>query len=445
MTGLRLWTPSVLTPDGWRRDALLSISDGCIAAIEAGCPPGDAARLPGPVLPGLVNAHSHAFQRAMAGLAERAGPSTDSFWTWREVMYRFLAALTPEMVESIAAWLYMELLENGYTAIAEFHYLHHQPDGRPYADPAEMSRRHIAAAESAGLRLCLLPCFYATGNFGGAAPSPGQIRFLHDVDGYLSLVDSLPRQGAAIHSLRAATPDHIRALLPVLSGRPIHMHIAEQPKEIADCLAWCGARPMEWLLDNIAVGPGWNLVHATHATAPELRALAARGAGIVLCPTTEANLGDGVPLLAVWQAAGGRIAIGGDSHVGLEAAAELRWLDYAQRLRRTGRNTLAAPPRSSGRSLWDAAVAGGAAAIDAPIGLAPGAPADFIVLDGGHPLLAGASGDLILDRLVYADSRRPMIAETHVGGVRLVEGGRHRDRARIEAAVAPVLAELLGM
>lgn len=443
MTSLRLWSPSVLTPDGWRHDAMLHIHAGRITAIEAGQAPGDAARLPGPVLPGLVNAHSHAFQRAMAGLAERAGPATDSFWTWREVMYRFLAALTPEMVQAIAAWLYMELLENGYTAIAEFHYLHHQPDGRPYADPAEMSRRHIAAAESAGLRLCLLPCFYATGNFGGAPPSPGQTRFLHDVDDFLRLLDSLPRQGAAIHSLRAATPDHIRALLPALAGRPIHMHIAEQPKEIADCLAWCGARPMAWLLDNVDVDAGWNLVHATHATAPELQALAARGAGIVLCPTTEANLGDGVPLLADWQAAGGRIAIGGDSHVGLEAAAELRWLDYGQRLRHISRNTLAVPPRSSGRSLWDAAVAGGSAAIAAPAGLAVGAPADFIVLDGAHPLLQGAGGDLILDRLIYADSRRPMIAETHVGGVRLVERGRHRDRERIDAAVAPVLARLM--
>jgi formimidoylglutamate deiminase len=308
MKAFRLYADAALLPEGWAERVLIEIgADGLIAAVTSGGAAGGAERAAGPVLPAMPNLHSHAFQRAMAGRAERAGASQeDSFWTWRQVMYGFVARLDPDALEAIAAQLYVEMLKAGYASVAEFHYLHHDPEGRPYADPAEMSWRILAAARTAGIALTHLPVLYAAGGFGGKPAGPGQRRFLNDTDSFFGIVERVAqaakdapelRVGIAPHSLRAVPPDllseaaaRLDALLP---GAPIHIHIAEQVKEVEECIAWSGARPVEWLLDHAAVDRRWCLVHATHMTEAETRALAASGAVAGLCPTTEANLGDG--------------------------------------------------------------------------------------------------------------------------------------------------------
>ena len=278
-----------------------------------------------PTLPGIPNIHSHAFQRAMAGLAERQGAPHDSFWTWRERMYGFAARLTPDTLRDIAAQLYVEMLEAGYTAVCEFHYLHHQPDGRPYADPAAMSLALVEAAREAGIRLTLLPVLYMAGGFDGRALAERQRRFGHDLPAYRRLVDALLphedatlRIGLAMHSLRAVPQAPLREVLsdrPGGAGRPLHIHIAEQVLEVEECVAARGARPVEWLLDHAEVDADWTLVHATHLSATEMRALAATPAVVAICTTTEANLGDGLFPLGDFLAAGGRIGVGSDSNV----------------------------------------------------------------------------------------------------------------------------------
>ena len=314
----------------------------------------------------------------MAGLAERRGPQADSFWTWREVMYRFLERLTPDDVEAIAAFAYMEMLEAGFTTVGEFHYLHHDIDGRPYADLGEMAARIAAASAETGIGLTLLPSFYAYGGFGGAPPSPGQRRFLNDPDRFLKLVErcraivaGLPaaRVGIAPHSLRAVTPETLRAVCQAAPDGPIHIHAAEQTKEVEDCVAALGSRPVQWLLDHAGLDARWCVVHATHTTEQEIRALAASGAVAGLCPLTEASLGDGIFDGASYLAAGGRFGIGTDSNIQIDAAAELRQLEYGQRLARRARNVMAAQEgESTGRRLFDAALAGGAQALQRPIG-----------------------------------------------------------------------------
>lgn len=430
-----------LLPDGWHDNVLVTVdAAGMISAIAPNSAATDAMRLDGPVLPGLANLHSHAFQRAMAGLAERAGPGSDSFWTWRETMYRFAARLTPEDIQAIASQLYAEMLEAGYTAVAEFHYVHHEPGGAPYADPAELSRRVLDAADASGIALTHLPVLYRYGGFGGKEPAERQRRFLHESDAYARLLQALApafrnradrRLGIAPHSLRAVSPgmltDAIAALNDIDAGAPIHIHIAEQTAEVEDCIAWSGKRPVQWLLDQGIVDARWCLVHATHLTADETQRLANSKAVAGLCPTTEANLGDGIFPAVDYMAAGGRIGIGSDSHISVQAAEDLRLLEYGQRLITRSRNLLAGgPDRSTGRRLFDAVSAGGAQAMGQPMGaIALGRRADFVLLDKDAPALAVKTDDAILDAWIFSSQMRSPIAEIYVAGRRVVEQGRH--------------------
>jgi formiminoglutamate deiminase len=367
-------------------------------------------------------------------------------------MYRFLDRLTPVDVEAIAAQAYVEMLESGFTAVAEFHYLHHAPDGRPYASLAEMAERIASAAGETGIGLTLLPVAYRFGGFGAAAPAPGQRRFLNDPDRFAQLVEAsraavrnLPdaRVGVAPHSLRAIAPEDIAPLARLASDAPVHIHAAEQEKEVADCLAWSGQRPIEWLLDRADLDARWCVVHATHMTDAETRALAARGAVAGLCPITEANLGDGLFPAVAYRAAAGAFGIGSDSNVLIDAAEELRTLEYGQRLRDRRRNRLAPAGASVGRTLFEGACAGGARACGRRIGaLAPGRRADIVVLDRDHPALLHKTGDAVLDGWIFA-ARASAVRDVIVGGRHVVADGRHVARAAVRARFAQAIARLL--
>jgi formimidoylglutamate deiminase len=441
-----------LLPQGWTRDVAVSFENGVIGRVEPDAPHSGSQGIAGAGVPGMPNLHSHTFQRAMAGLTERAGSGEDSFWTWRTLMYRFLERLTPDDVAAIAAQAFCEMLEAGFTSCAEFHYLHHAPSGAPYGNLAEMGARIAAAAGETGIGLTLLPVFYAHGGFGGAAPAAGQRRFLNDLESFARLMEAsaaairpLPDAalGLAPHSLRAATPDELHALLALAGDRPIHIHVAEQQKEVEDCLAWSGRRPVEWLLQEMPVDRRWCLIHATHVTAEETAALAASGGTVGLCPITEANLGDGLFPAVEYRAAQGRFGIGSDSNVLISVAEELRTLEYGQRLSRRRRNLLAAPGASVGRTLYEAALAGGRAALGRKVGaIAPGYRADFVVLDRESPALAGRAGDELLDAWIFAAASSP-VREVWVGGRRLVEAGRHVRRGEIFARYRATLSALL--
>jgi formimidoylglutamate deiminase len=440
-----------LLPQGWARDVAVSYENGVIERVLPDARGSGSPRITGAVVPGMPNLHSHTFQRAMAGLTERAGSGEDSFWTWRTLMYRFLERLTPNDVEAIAAQAFAEMLEAGFTSCAEFHYLHHGPSGDPYEAIAEMGERIAAAADASGIGLTLLPVFYAHGGFGGAAPAAGQRRFLNDLESFARLMEAsaaairpLPDAalGLAPHSLRAATPDELHALLAMAGERPIHIHVAEQQKEVEDCLAWSGRRPVQWLLQEMPVDRRWCLIHATHVTAEETAGLAASGATVGLCPITEANLGDGLFPAVAFRAAGGRFGIGSDSNVLIGAAEELRTLEYGQRLSHRRRNLLAAPGASVGRTLYDAALAGGQA-LGRKVGrIAPGYRADFVVLDRESPALIGRAGDELLDGWIFAAGASP-VAEVWAGGRRLVEAGWHVRRREIFARYRATVSALL--
>lgn len=434
-----------LLTDGWARQVLLSVDPvGVLARVEPGTAEASGAeKIDGIALPGIPDLHSHAFQRALAGLAERRERGEeDTFWGWRERMYRFLSRLRPEEMEAIAAQLYVEMLKAGYTTVGEFHYLHNAPDGRPYDDPAEMSRRIVSAASTAGIGLALLPVVYTSSDFGGRPPLEGQRRFLLGPDGMASLLELLGssfdgsdggnaarRLGLALHSLRAVSPEELgRAteLAAERGGGPVHIHVAEQRREVEACLAWAGARPVRWLLDHAPVDRRWCLVHATHMDAEEIVAAAATGAVAGLCPTTEANLGDGLFPLRPWLEAGGALGVGSDSHVSIDPAQELRWLEYGQRLASGSRAVAAGYPHAStGRSLLEAAVSGGARALDLPEGgLRVGGRADLLVLDAEHPALLGREGDALVDAWVFAASSSP-VRDVMVGGRWVVRDGHH--------------------
>jgi formimidoylglutamate deiminase len=439
---MKLFARDALLPAGWARDVVLEIAaDGTIDALEVALKaPTDAERVQGPLLPGMANLHSHAFQRALAGLTERGGPATDDFWSWRAAMYRFLERIDPPDQEAIAAQLYVEMLKAGYTAVAEFQYLHHDPEGRPYADPAEMSLRLVAASAAAGISLTLLPVFYAHAGFGGQAATPAQTRFLHEPDAFRDLLDRLARKpgfvlGVAPHSLRAVTPNQLQWLAGLAEGGvikgPIHIHAAEQRREVEDCVKWSGARPVQWLLDHAEVGPRWCLVHATHMDAVETLRLAASGAVAGLCPSTEADLGDGVFPAVEYFAAGGRFGIGGDSHVGVNPFAELRLVDTAQRLTRERRNLLAADGESSGLALFRAAVAGGAQALAQPIGgIALGSRADLVVLDPQEASLVEQPPANLLDAAIFGPGQR-LVRDVMVAGRWVIGEGHHADEEAI--------------
>ncbi len=453
----RYFCSHALLPAGWADDVVIEVDGaGWISAVAPDSGPHGTTRLTGVTVPGMPNLHSHAHQRAMAGLAERSGPGSDSFWTWREQMYQFANRISPDDLEAIAAQLYLEMLKAGYTAVAEFQYLHHDPAGRPYADPAELSLRCLAAAEQTGIGMTCLPVLYASGAFGGAAPAAHQRRFSNNADSFLDIYQRLRaacnrpgrRAGIAPHSLRAVPPalltDVIGSVQAGDATAPIHVHIAEQPKEVADCLDWSGARPVEWLLDRQPVDGHWCLVHATHMTAAETKALAASGAVAGLCPTTEANLGDGLFPAVHYLAAGGRFGIGSDSHISVSPVEELRWLEYGQRLLHHSRNALAGgPERSTGRTLFDRALAGGVQALGQRLGrLAPGYRGDWLVLDENSALLAGRRGDALLDSWLFAGNR-PCISDVVVGGRQVISDGRHAAEDAIGKRYRAALCRLL--
>lgn len=449
----KLFFEEALLPEGWAERVRLTLSGGVITGVEVGASPAPADEHHGGVaLSGMPNLHSHAFQRGMAGLAERRGTSVDTFWTWREVMYRFLERMTPDDVEAVAAQLQVEMLEAGFTRVGEFHYLHHDTDGRSYAAPGEMAGRIAAAAATTGIGLTLLPVLYAHGGFGGQPPTPGQRRFVCDLDLFARLMErsraavaDLPDAvvGVAPHSLRAVTPDELAAILPLAGGGPVHIHAAEQVAEVEDCLAWSGTRPVAWLLGHAPVDRRWCLIHATHMTDDEAAALARSGAVAGLCPITEANLGDGTFNALPFLAAGGAYGVGSDSNVLIDLGGELRQLEYAQRLHHHARNLLAtAEHPATGRALFEAAVAGGAQALGVPAGVRAGAPADIVTHDRDHPSLVGRSGDTLLDSLVFA-SRSPTIQTVWRAGRIVVREGRHVARDEVRARFARTMRGLL--
>ena len=443
----------------WHSPGYLTVDDqGIVEVAGPDLPPGDVAECGGIAVPGIPNLHSHAFQRAMAGLSEfRNGSSADSFWTWRDLMYRFVGKLTPDDLEAIAAQLYVEMLKSGYTAVAEFQYLHHNPDGARYADPGEMTVRTLNAAADTGIAAMLLPVLYQYSGFGKAAPAAGQRRFINDADSYLAVYDSASaashahrniRVGAAPHSLRAAGIHAIGAVARAIDeDAPIHIHIAEQVKEVADCEAWSGARPVRYLLDNMAVSARWCLIHATHMSGDESADAAGAGAIVGLCPTTEANLGDGFFELTRWLDASGALGIGSDSHISVSPVEELRWLEYGQRLRAQARNVAATTGVSSGRRLVDLAVAGGARATGragaaGQTALQPGAAADVIVLDSDHPLLIGQSVDTVLDSWIFSGNAA-LVRDVFVGGRQVVFDRHHPREQEVAARYSRVMKSLL--
>lgn len=441
-----LWFEQALLPTGWQRGVRFRIEEGRFASIDTdvSAEPGDQRYAT--AVPGMANLHSHSFQRLMAGFAElRSGPSGDDFWSWRDLMYRLVAAISPDDLAAIAAMAFVEMLESGFTRAGEFHYLHHQPDGRPFQNPAEMAVALASAAHDTGIALTLLPVFYAHAGFGGLPPTMGQRRFVMSLDAFARLVEASERAvsalpdaivGVAPHSLRAVTPDELAVLTTIAPERPIHIHIAEQTKEVEDCLAWSGARPVEWLFDHCAVDARWCLVHATHVTMQECAAIAASGAVVGLCPITEANLGDGVFPAEAFLAAGGSFGLGSDSNVRIDLAEELRTLEYGQRLSLRRRNVLANNGRSTARTMFETAAVGSATALAGGGALAVGAMADLVEL---APTVLD-TGDRALDRWVFATGR---IGRVWRAGREVVSDGRHHKRPAVEARFDSVARRLL--
>jgi formimidoylglutamate deiminase len=451
------WTPQAWIDGAWQFNVLLATdAKGYWSAITAGVPaPAQGAIiLHAPVLPGLVNAHSHAFQRAFAGMAERRHSAQDNFWSWRERMYSVAQRVTPAHLQAIAAQLYAELLEGGYTQVCEFHYLHHASKGEFHSDPYAMTWALTQAASQVGIGLTVLPTLYERAGFAHPALRDDQQRFATDATWVADLVKSvsaadqpLVNAGAAIHSLRAATPASIYKLKSLLADTdcPIHIHVAEQMAEVNDCLASTGQRPVQWLCDQGLLDARWNLVHATHTTAQEIDAVAATGAQLVICPSTEANLGDGLTDVAHWLNAPVGMAIGSDSHVCRNWREELRWLEYGQRLHLQQRNVCAAPGQgmqSTARRLFDSALEGGGRAAGlGKQGIAIGARADMVVLDQQCSGMLGVPPEYILDALVFAVDTAAIDA-VYVAGKQVVLGGKHVAKREIAMRYEGAMQEL---
>jgi formimidoylglutamate deiminase len=440
-----LFAQDALLPSGWATNVLLQWNQqGQLTDVQANAvPPPGVPQAPGPVLPGMPNLHSHAFQRAFAGLTEYRVDANDNFWSWRTLMYRFALALTPDQLEAIATWLYIEMLEAGYTQVCEFHYLHHDSSGQPYADDATLATCLLRAAQNAGIALTLLPVLYQSSGFGGTSPSDGQRRFIRSTDNMLNLLAKLKplceaqgaRLGLAPHSLRAVPPVGLREAIAGLDAMdktaPIHIHIAEQTAEVDACVAWSGQRPVEWLLNHADVNPRWCLVHATHMSEQEYQRAASSGAVAGLCPSTEANLGDGLFNVPRWLSHGGAWGVGSDSHITVNAAEELMLLEYGQRLALRQRNVLAHPQHhQTATAMTLAAVAGGVQAAGRATpgpstGLALGQPADMVALDAVHHAMVGLSAPEMLSAHVFASNRTSALHSVWVGGQARVVAGRH--------------------
>nr|WP_319486542.1 formimidoylglutamate deiminase [uncultured Cohaesibacter sp.] len=454
---MKIYAEKALTPAGWQKDVLVTVAaDGTIASLDSEV---DAARAKEAgkrvaiLLPAPVNLHSHAFQRAMAGMSEKRGPEAlDTFWTWRQIMYRFLDILSPDDIEAITAFVQMEMLEAGYICNAEFHYVHHQPDGTPYDNLAELSERVAAAAELTGIGLTLLPVLYQYGGCDGRPLGGGQIRFGNDFDRFARLhegaslavarlsADSLT--GVAPHSLRAVAPDALASCASLAGKRPLHMHLAEQIKEVEEVEAAYGQRPVEWLLANHAVEPNWCLIHCTQMTDAETDALAATGAVAGLCPITESSLGDGIFNGVRYLDKGGRLGLGSDSNIRIALSEELRTLEYSQRLRDHCRASVATPEQSTGRVLFEAALVGGAQAAGRSSGaLAVGHYADLMALEASSPMLDGCEGDEILDSWIFAGDDR-LITDVWSAGRHLVIDGSHVRGEEIRTRYIQVMRRL---
>ena len=447
-----LFADHALLPDGWRDNVRIEWdANGTLSAVTAGAArqPGDAAGEL--VLPGMVNLHSHAFQRALGGLTETAGEGPDSFWTWRDLMYRFAHHITPEHIEAIAAQLFSECLRHGYTSVCEFHYVQRDQQGRMYARPAETAERVVAAAALAGIGVTMLPVLYSYAGFGEQALKTEQSRFRTGVREVMHVIDALAplrgpqvEVGVAPHSLRAAACGQIREVLASLPPeRPVHIHIAEQQGEVEQSIAATGMRPVRYLMEQFDVDQRWCLVHATHLDDGETAALAHSGAVAGLCPTTEANLGDGLFPLAPFLARGGRFGIGSDSHVSQSPVEELRWLEYGQRLLHQKRNVAASPnQRRVGDFLWQGALEGGALASGRSVGaLAVGKRADLLVLDSEHPNLAATDPVDVLGTFLFCGNDN-LVRDVMVGGRWVVRGQRHVAQDAIAKRYMHTIAEL---
>lgn len=450
MTGL--FFEEALLPQGWARDVRIVLDQGRLVSVgaDATAQPGDERHRIG--LPGMPNLHSHAFQRGMAGLTEIRGVTADSFWTWRDLMYRFVGRMTADDIEAVAAQAYVEMLEAGFTRVGEFHYIHHDVSGRPYGNIGELAERIAASAQASGIGLTLLPVFYAHAGFGGRAPDRGQQRFINDIDGFSRLMDASRRavagqQGAVVgfapHSLRAVTPEELTALLQLDGDCPVHMHIAEQTREVEECVEWSGQRPLQWLFSDVAVDRRWCLIHATHATADEIGRLAESGAVAGLCPITEANLGDGTFNASEFHKRGGAFGVGSDSNVMIGVIDELRQLEYSQRLAHQARNVVAGTTASTGRALFESAIKGGSQALGvATSGLIEGGFADIVSLDAHAVGLVGRSGDAILDSWIFG-AGRSLIDCVWARGRKVVRDGRHHARETIALRFRQKLEGLL--
>lgn len=455
----RYFAPQAWVDGAWTQDVLLAVAaDGSWASIEPNAVEEarhGAVQLKGAVLPGLVNAHSHAFQRAIAGLTERSEGSSDDFWSWRDRMYSAALRITPEQLEAVAALLYAELLQAGYTQVCEFHYLHNNPDGKAYADPLEMSLALVRAAQRVGMGLTLLPTLYMRSGFGAAGLRADQRRFASTPESVLRLAEGVLHQGGhqintgvALHSLRAVDEAalHEVAAAARANGMAVHIHIAEQIQEVKDCVAAHGERPIEWLLSHAAPDAHWNLVHATQSTEAELQGVKKSGAAVVICPSTEANLGDGVFNLPAYAAAGGNWSVGSDSHVTRSWQEELRLLEYSQRLTLRQRNIAARAPAGPGSAgnLFNAALAGGSAATALHLGgLHPGQRADFLVVDAASPALLGIPPDHLLDALVFS-SPDARFSEVFVAGRKVVSGGQLDQWPRLASEFVEAMQALWG-
>ncbi len=451
----KIWAASALLASGWAESVEISIdASGEIETIapDTAYASGDRVEV---LVPAIPNVHSHAHQRAMSGLGERAGNREDSFWTWRKVMYHYLERIQPEHLFHIAAQLYLEMLKAGYSCVGEFQYLHHDIDGQAYANRAEMSLQCLQAARSVGLGFTALPVLYRYGGFGGAPPLDGQKRFINQADGFVDIVKSLQQAtagdanaavGIAPHSLRAINRELLSEVIGGLDDlAAIHIHIAEQTREVDDCLAWSGQRPVAWLLDNFDVERDWCLIHATHMDAAETRDMAASGCIAGLCPTTEANLGDGFFNAVDYLGHRGRWAIGSDSHISIDPVEELRWLEYGMRLQTRRRNVLASTTTTNtGRNLFDAALAGGAQACGRAIGsIEPGYRADLLALDSDHPRLYGRRQDDLIDSWIFSGNEN-LVRDVYIGGVKLIANGAHAKQDMIAQNYRATLDRLTG-